>query len=213
MAPACSRKYPNLKNNFKADLSKEKQLNPLLDRYYNKYLKKYTFDRILNLKQQLEGIDLILKDKQSNNLFFMDEKAQLDYVNESLPTFAFELFYQKNGQQKQGWLFDSNKKTHFYALNTSIYADEKYTFTSCNITFVNLEKLIAHLFSFGLTQKFLEQTALIHKNVHGKLILEELHPKKEGYLFFSTLNKAEKPINLILKLDYLIGIGVAKRLV
>jgi hypothetical protein len=176
-------------------------------------LKKYTFERVFNLKQQLSGIDLILKDKQSEKPFFVDEKAQLDYVNDSLPSFAFELFYQKKGKQKQGWLFNSNKKTHFYALITSIYADEKDTFTSCNITFVNREKLITHLSTIGLTKKFLEQMALVHKNVHGKLVLEELHPKREGYLFFSSQNKAEKPINLILKLDYLIAIEVAKRLV
>ncbi|MEC8832937.1 MAG: hypothetical protein VX772_11300 [Bacteroidota bacterium] len=114
-----------MKSKFKADLSKEKKLTPLLDLYYQKYLKHYTFERISHLNQQLQGIDLILKDKQSEKQFYVDEKAQLDYINESLPTFAFELFYHKNGNQKQGWLFDSSKKTHFYALVTSIYSDER----------------------------------------------------------------------------------------
>lgn len=176
-------------------------------------MKKYNSERVSNLKQQLQGIDLILKDKKSEKPFFVDEKAQLDYVNESLPTFAFELFYLKKGHQKQGWLFDPNKKTHFYALVTSIYADEKDMFTSCNITFVNREKLITHLSTIGLTQEFFEQKVMPYKNLHGKVVLEELHPKNDGYLFFSTQNKAEKPINLILKLEYLIAIGIAKRLV
>lgn len=61
----------------------------------------------------MQGIDLILKDKHLEKQFLVDEKAQLDYVNESLPTFAFELFYQKNGIQKQGWLFDASKKQSF----------------------------------------------------------------------------------------------------
>tara|TARA_E500000318_G_C3552484_1_gene209536 strand:- start:1588 stop:1719 length:132 start_codon:yes stop_codon:yes gene_type:complete len=43
--------------------------------------------------------------------------------------------------------------------------------------------------------------------------MKELDSKYEGYLFFSTKNKAEKPINLILKLEYLERIGIAKRLV
>jgi len=202
-----------LKSNFKADLSKEKQLTHLLDAYYQKHLKHYSFERISNLKKQLQGIDLILKDNISRKRFFVDEKAQLDYVNESLPTFAFELFYQKNGAQKQGWLFDASKKTQFYALITSIYSDEDDVFTSCNITFVNREKLILRLDEMGLNQKFLKQLAYVHGNLHGKLSLKELDSKFEGYLFFSTQNKAEKPINLILKLDYLMRIGVAKMLV
>ena len=209
----CSGKYPNLKSKFKADLSKEKKLTPLLDSYYQKHLKQYCFERISDLKKQLQGIDLILKDKNSGKPFFVDEKAQLDYVNESLPTFAFELMYLKNNVQKQGWLFDASKKTQFYALVTSIYSDEDDVFTSCNITFVNREKLIQHLEEVGLSQKRLERIISENHSIHGKLNLKQLNPKSEGYLFFSTKNKAEKPVNLILKLDFLIKIGVAKKLV
>lgn len=209
----CSGKYPNLKSKFKADLSKEKQLTPLLDSYYQKRLKHYGFERVSHLKKQLQGIDLILKDKQSDKQFIVDEKAQLDYVNESLPTFAFELFYQKNGIQKQGWLFDASKKTQFYALITSIYSDEDGVFTSCNITFVNREKLILRLEEIGLSRKHLEQLIFENRGKHGKINVNQLDAKTEGYLFFSTKNKAEKPVNLILKLDYLELIGVAKRLV
>jgi len=202
-----------LKSKFKADLSKEKKLTPLLDSYYQKHLKQYCFERISDLKKQLQGIDLILKDKNSGKPFFVDEKAQLDYVNESLPTFAFELMYLKNNVQKQGWLFDASKKTQFYALVTSIYSDEDDVFTSCNITFVNREKLIQHLEEVGLSQKRLERIISENHSIHGKLNLKQLNPKSEGYLFFSTKNKAEKPINLILKLDYLERIGVTKKLV
>jgi len=202
-----------LKSKFKADLSKEKQLTPLLDSYYQKHLRKYSFERVSNIKKQLQGIDLILKDKQSEKQFLVDEKAQLDYVNENLPTFAFELMYLKNNVQKQGWLFDASKKTQFYALVTSIYLDEDDVFTSCNITFVNREKLIQHLEEVGLSQKRLERIISENHSIHGKLNLKQLNPKSEGYLFFSTKNKAEKPINLILKLDYLERIGVTKKLV
>jgi hypothetical protein len=209
----CSGKLTNLKSNFKTDLSKEQRLTPLLDTYYQKHLKNYEFERVSNLKKQRQGIDLILKDNRSGNTYFVDEKAQLDYINESLPTFAFELFYTKNGVQKQGWLFDVSKKTHFYALVTSIYSDEADVFTSCNITFVNREKLILRLHELGLNQSFLEELALDQKEVHGKLVMERLDPKKEGYLYFSSTNKVEKPVNLILRLEFLNRLGVAKRLV
>lgn len=184
-----------------------------MDSYYDKHLKKYTFKRVSNIKKQLQGIDLFLKDNRSEKRFFVDEKAQLDYVNQSLPTFAFELIYLKNEVQKPGWLFDATKKTQFYALVTSIYSDEDNVFTSCNITFVNREKLILRLDEIGISQKELEGIISEKQNIHGKLNLEQLDPKSEGYLFFSTKNKAEKPVNLILKLDYLMRIGVAKRLI
>lgn len=146
-------------------------------------------------------------------MFYVDEKAQLDYVNESLPTFAFELSYHKNGYQKRGWLFDISKKTHFYALVTSIFSDEEKMFTSCNITFVNRKKLIGHLENLRLTEEHLTKVIRNNAQTNGKLILESLHPKKEGFLFFSTSNKAEKPINLVLRLEFLVEIGIAKRLV
>lgn len=189
MVHPCSRKYPNLKSNFKADLSKEKQLTPLLDYYYQKHLKHYTFERVSQLKQQLQGIDLILKDRQSGKQFYLDEKAQMDYINESLPTFAFELFYQKDGVKKQGWLFDASKKTQFYALITSIFSDEKFEFTSCNITFVNREKLIFLLDKKGLSRTCLEQIIADKQKVHGKLVLGQLNAKNEGYLFFLPKTK------------------------
>ncbi len=184
-----------------------------MDFYYKKHLKQYRFERIVDLEQQLLGIDVILTDKKSGKTHFVDEKAQLDYINERLPTFAFELFYEKDQAQKQGWLFDASKKTHFYALVTGIFSDEENRFTACNITFVNREKLIQHLTGLGLTHERFKEIMRQHKGHHGKIGLEKLHPWHEGYLFFSTQNKAEKPINLILKLDYLITIGVAKRLV
>lgn len=202
-----------MKSNFKADLSKEQKLTPLLDSYYQKHLKHYSFERVSQLKKQLQGIDVVLKDKRSAKQFFVDEKAQLDYINENLPTFAFELFYHKNKTQKQGWLFDTTKKTQFYALITGIYSDSKDIFTSCTITLVNREKLVQHLNDLGLTKNHLELLINKHKGQHGKLALEKLNVRNQGYLFFSTKNKAEKPINLILRLAYLIQIGVAKQLV
>ncbi|MEX0313938.1 MAG: hypothetical protein AB3N18_07155 [Allomuricauda sp.] len=202
-----------LKSNFKTDLAKEKRLATLLDSYYKKHLRVYHFERVHSLKRQLKGIDLILKHKTSSQTYFVDEKAQLDYVNESLPTFAFELLYQKNGVEKPGWLFDSSKQTHFYALITSIFSDEDGVYTSCNITFVNRQKLISCLAERGLTQSSIKETIIHHKDHHGKLILENLDPKTEGYLFFSRKNKAEAPVNLILKLEFLRCAGIARKFV
>ncbi|MBU2948302.1 hypothetical protein [Zobellia uliginosa] len=201
-----------LQSNFKSDLEREKELCLLLDRYYNQYLNHYTFERISDMKQQMAGIDLIFTHKTSGKQYHIDEKAQLDYVNENLPTFAFELSYEKNGILKEGWLFDTSKTTEFYALITSIYADAPNVFTSCKITLVNRQKLVHLLTERNLNSAILKRYTLPGENIHGKIKIEELHHRSEGYLYASTKNKVEKPLNLILKLDFLEEIGVAKRL-
>ncbi|TMU55099.1 hypothetical protein [Flagellimonas algicola] len=202
-----------MKSNFEDDLAKERLLSQFLDIQYQKHLRRYFFKRISDTEAQLQGIDLVFTHKQTGLLYHIDEKAQLDYPNENLPTFAFELCYEKDGEPKTGWFLDATKKTDFYSLITGIYADEKDKFTACNITFVNREKLLDFLASWKLTKEKMEQLALSQPDYHGKMELNMLNPQTEGYLFFSRKNKVEEPVNLILKLEFLIRIGVGKRLV
>ncbi|AZQ59739.1 hypothetical protein EJ994_13380 [Maribacter sp. MJ134] len=202
-----------LKSTFKADLKKERQLFPLLDRMYTLHLKHYRFERISAYDQQLKGIDVVFTHKTTGEKYSIDEKAQLDYINDDLPTFAFEIEYQKKELVREGWLFDTAKKTDFYALVTAIYEDSPNTFTSCKITLVNRKKLLAFLASKGITRQSLDQVIKKHPGKSAKQTLAQLHAKKQGYLYFSNLQKAEKPINLILKLDFLTVNGIAKRLV
>lgn len=202
-----------MKSAFKSDLEKEQQLSVLLDNYYQKHLKTYDFQRVSNLEEQLAGIDLAFTHKSRGERFYIDEKAQLDYINEELPTFAFELSYYKNSELRKGWLFDTNKKTHFYSLITAIYSDEPGKFTSCKITFVNRQKLVLLLESRNISEKVLTTQIVENTEKQGKVQMNELHHRKEGYLYFSSKNKVEKPANLILKLDFLVQNGIAKRLI
>jgi len=84
-----------LQSSFKRNLRKEQQLSQFLDSIYQKHLKHYNFERVNVMKRQLQGIDLVLRYRGTQNEFLIDEKAQLDYLNDDLPTFAFELCYQK----------------------------------------------------------------------------------------------------------------------
>ncbi len=201
-----------VQSNFKKDLQKEKELAVFLDILYQKHLKKYTTKRVNDIKQQLKGIDVLFTHKKTKKVFNVDEKAQLDYIGEDLPTFAFEITYLKNTKRKNGWLFNTSKTTQFYALITAIYKDEPDKFTSCKITFVNREKLIALLLSKNITLQALSNCVKRNTKKQGKITIKELDSFTEGYLYFSSTNKAEKPLNLILKLDFLIENGVAKRL-
>lgn len=199
------------KSAFNTDLAKEKRLAPLLNHCYQNHLCHYDFRRITNLKDQLLGVDVVFIHKKTGQEYFIDEKAQLDYINEDLPTFAFELYYYKKGAQKEGWFYDENKKTDFYALVTAIYDDKDRLFSSCKITLVNRKKIQAILLQKGFQKNVFKNQHDI--NNHGKICVEALNDRKEGYLFLSTKNKAEKPLNLILRLDWLLEMGVAKRLV
>ena len=198
-----------LQSSFDEDLENERRLSVLLDDYYKKHLKHYNFERIRDVPLQLMGVDLILTHKTTGKTYFVDEKAQLYYLNEDLPTFAFELSYLKKGTLKKGWLFDLSKKTDFYALITAIYSDEPNIYTSGKITMVNRKKLITLLKSKNLRFENFENRNL----KQGKITIQELNPQTEGYVYFSKNKKVEKPLNLILKLDFLIERGIAKRLV
>jgi len=202
-----------LKSTFKEDIKKEQQLAALLDAYYSEHLKQYNFDRKLDNNSQFAGIDLVLTHKETGQRYSVDEKAQLDYINEDLPTFAFEISYKKEGVLKKGWLFDADKKTEFYSLITAIYSDAPNIFTSCKITLVNRKKLIDVLSQKGINEALLTNYADTHDTAHGKLKLRELNHRTQGYLYISSKNKAETPVNLILRLDFLLKNGLAKHLI
>ncbi|WP_350286722.1 hypothetical protein [uncultured Croceitalea sp.] len=197
-------------SSFQDDLTKERLLAAFLDGIYVKNLRQYTFERVTHIERQLLGIDLTLTHKTSGKSYHIDEKSQLDYINEDLPTFAFELSYLKKKKERLGWLFDQKKKTDFYALVTAIFQDDN-EYSSCKITLVNRNRLIALLTNLG----FQADTIKSHRTngVHGKTTLPFLDPKTQGYLYLSKNNKVEQPLNLVLRLEWLLRSGVAKRLV
>ena len=200
---------------FKSDLAQEEILSKYLDIIYKE--KKIEFERIFDLELQHQGIDL--KMFVNSNEYLIDEKAQLHYINSDLPTFTFELSYIKNNFLKEGWLFDSNKKTQYYFLITGIYLKKDKTelktpedIDKLKITSVNRDKLIQHLSKIGLN------TSKLHKydnsfrktNSYGKNDIIELNKYSEGLIYF-TKHLVEKPINLQLRLEYLIKSKVAKK--
>jgi hypothetical protein len=186
--------------NFKSDLKQETILSKYLDNIYIE--KKLDFERIFDLHKQHQGIDVIITIK--SNQYFIDEKAQLHYINSDLPTFIFELSYLKNGVFKQGWLFDKNKLTEYYFLITGIFLKKGKNKLShpddidkIKITSVNRNKLIEHLSSIDLDkEKLLQYDSKLRKNnSFGKNNIPELNPKLEGLIYF-TNHLNEKPINL-----------------
>lgn len=201
---------------FKTDLEQETILSKYLDKIYNE--KGFDFERIFDLDKQHQGIDVIMVTKSVQ--FFIDEKAQLHYINSDLPTFTFELSYLKNGALKEGWLFDKNKLTQYYFLITGIFLKEGKNeladpddIDNVKITSVNRDKLIEHLALMKLDKERLFQydSKLRRDECFGKNIIPELNPKSEGLVYF-TEHLVEMPINLQLRLDFLLETKVAKKL-
>lgn len=199
---------------FVTDLSKEEILSEYLEKIYE--YKGLTFKRNKKLDKQIKGIDLEIFHK--NKTHYIDEKSQLHYLNKSLPTFTFELSYLKYGSLKKGWLFDSSKVTNFYFLITGIFLKSGKNELShvddlkrLKITSVNRFKLIEHLESKSLNECALNEydSSCRSNNLFGKNKINKLCPKTEGLVYY-TEHLSEKPINLQLRLNYLVKVGVAK---
>ncbi|WP_299521046.1 hypothetical protein [Winogradskyella sp.] len=199
---------------FHNDLNKEQILGVYLDAIYDKLNFKLT--RVKNSKLQFEGVDLIYQSK--NGPIFIDEKSQLHYINSDLPTFTFELSYLKHQEERKGWLLDRDKITQYYFLITGIFVKSGSNIDSglksCKITSVNRIKLIQLLASKGLTPNKLMTYAKEIRHMpqpDKKIVLQEINQKTEGCLVYSN-HLSEKPINVMLKLEFLISQGVAKQI-
>ena len=199
---------------FKRDLKKEQLLGIYLDELYNKIGLSLT--RVTDLNSQLKGIDLVYT--HHGNDVFIDEKAQLDYLNNDLPTFTFELSYLKNDVKKIGWFLDDTKSTTHYFLITGIYANSKSNLSKgikkCKITSVNRKKLNEYLASIGLSNKKLityDKDIRASNTKKNKTYITELDNRNQGCLYYSP-QLSEKPINLQLRLEFLIQKNIAKRI-
>ena len=205
-------------SNFISDLKNEQFLGLYLDEViYPKVFceKSKLFERIHDKTLQKKGVDIIYHDSLKS--WNIDEKAQLDYLNGSLPTFAFEISYMLNGQHKKGWLFDEEKETEAYFLITKIQVQKdtiQSGIKSLSLTSIHRHKLIQYLNSVGLTKKRIDEYESIIRRQKGdkkKFALNELNKFREGNMQIS-LFKHEQPINIILKLDFLEKKGIAKKL-
>ena len=108
-----------MESKYNEDYNKEVLLGKYLDTLYTDLFPGLTIERINDFAEQHNGVDLIIS--KGDDRYIIDEKAQLDYIDKTLPTFAFEITYLKGGQEILGWLFDKRKKTHKYFVITGIY--------------------------------------------------------------------------------------------
>jgi len=192
-------------------MKKEQLLGVFLDELYTKLGMK--FDRVLNIALQRNGIDLVITKNEKQ--FLVDEKAQLDYLDKSIPTFAFEIGTFVGSNHRKGWLFDEQKETTHYMLVTDIMLKQKGQFTKPNdiasvkLLWLNRNKLLQFLANEGLDFAYCRKAEeeAREKGLHGSIDID-----KEGLYFYLSAQKAEAPFNLIISRENLKKVGVELKL-
>jgi hypothetical protein len=196
-----------MKNCFNEDLSVEAKFSNYLDTLYptiKGLSKRFTFHRKSDLENQYAGIDLLLKKKESGKEHYIDEKAQLHYLNKSLATFTFEISYLKNGDWRKGWFYDKKKLTQTYFLFTSIQREPSSHFTSTRFISVNRAYLQNFLEENGLNEaRIFEYEKMFRADkdrYNGEQYINELD-RSFATFHCSFKNLREEPINLKIRLN------------
>ncbi|MFT4312216.1 MAG: hypothetical protein ACMXYF_03225 [Candidatus Woesearchaeota archaeon] len=186
-------------SNFEHDLSQEKVVAQFLDLHFYPFLTT-DFYRFTEKDAQLQGKDVLFT-LQNLHKIAVDEKAQTTYINQNLPTFAFEVSFFRNNQIRMGWLFDTSKVTNFYFLIWIKASKEK------NIRVEDIQELDCllidrkdiHIFlaTKNITVESIEEDIkyILNNKLTGKI---KYKSDEEAYFYF-TERLTEKPINIVIK--------------
>lgn len=199
-----------------SDMNAESELAEFLDKNLYAHLlgegRFLSIERMAEKEQQLQGIDVIAKTRSS--VAYIDEKAQLYYINKNIPTFAFELQFLKGGRVIEGWFLNDNLKTNHYLLIwpfasvDDVKKLKKEDFTKLDALMISKKKLREELASLGLDKQTLAQRAsqLRRTRTYGKITTGI----QGVYYFASDPSKyAESPINIVVSKARLISLADA----
>lgn len=195
---------------FRHDLSQEQFLQPFLDKCYAAH--RIQVERTSDWIDQSHGIDVRLTKGGRN--YAVDEKAQLHYIGQCLPTFALEVDLLVDGHLSPGWLFDEQKRTEVYAFvfditlqGNLVELHQPEQVASVQIVLVNRERLIRGLAAEGLDKgmlrrlaKELRATGSERRSVHAP-----------GVRVMLSQRLTEQPVNLLVTRRYLESIGQVLR--
>lgn len=184
-----------------SDSNAEQELAKFLDKYLYKNIPGFNARRVYDRADQLRGIDMILTNVEDLTELLIDEKAQLHYINNNLPTFVFEIDSIQRGYLAQGWLFNEDYETTHYMIiypnanheNTEIIKEDDFTEVECLL--IERDRIIAYLDECGWNQARIEGKALEirNSNIFGKYSIPN-----QRFSFFFTERLIEKPINIVI---------------
>jgi hypothetical protein len=191
---------------FSHDIQQEQILGRFLDDVYLGL--GMHFERIADKDLQNKGVDIVVT--KDGHRFLADEKAQLDYIGVSMPTFAFEIGGFKEEEHRIGWLFDAKKLTTHYILVTDIFLKEgtellsTEDIASVRLLWLNRARLLEFLAAAGFDRARCETA---EQDAREKRLTGKIPTGQRGLYFFLSDHKAEAPFNLIIGRDHLLKIG------
>lgn len=195
----------------KRDSRVEKEISKFMDeQFYSNKVKD--FIRFEDLDNQLKGKDVSFTLGKLKNIL-VDEKAQSQYINKNLPTFAFEIsFIRSSGDWTLGWLFDTTKENNYFILIWP-FASKDW-----NITKEDIIKLDCLLIDKLKIQKFLEKEGFNintmleeEKRIREHKLSGKINNSVSKYVYFyKTDHLSEKPVNIVIRKEKLIELAELK---
>ncbi|OEF96110.1 hypothetical protein [Desulfuribacillus alkaliarsenatis] len=192
------------------DMNAEVQLSRFLDKHFYTWLEKQnnniSVERSTDPNDQMKGIDICIHSEKGK--LFIDEKAQLYFINKGLPTFAFEIsFMNRKKELAEGWLFNNELLTDYYLLIWP-YATKKenvktedYTRLECLL--IKKRKIQNYLSNKGWNKDRIYKRAneIRKESLFGKI---EIENESNFYFFFSKpKDYSEQPINIVIRKNVL----------
>lgn len=167
-----------------------------------------SFKRVTDRTLQLQGVDVILT--QGEEVRYIDEKAQLYYINNTLPTFAFEIDSFQRGYLTEGWLLNNALLTTDYNL---IYPNARHNdlsiitkddFTLVEVLSITKKVLLKSLESYGLTRSYLLAAAQrIRKQCGSEMYRENTMCRYAKFVKSASYRYSEAPLNLVVQKSFL----------
>ena len=204
------------------DMSAEAQLAYFMDKYlYSDFPNGEAFDRIRRISdknEQLNGVDVEFIGKDGTR-YCVDEKAQLYYLNQDLPTFAFEIIFKRDGYDTTGWLCNSSLKTDLYMLIWPFATQDTSKgitwdkFTKADCLLIHKNKILKMLYDRGLSVEKMQRDAehIRRAGQIGKIPIEGLR----GIYYYASNPQRyrEAPINIVISKSILKGIAQRRYIV
>lgn len=198
------------------DMQAEQALAKFLDHHlYHELLRERkfaSFQRVTSIAQQKQGIDIIAR--SADQVAFIDEKAQLHYINNTRPTFAFELEFYIKGRRIEGWFLNrSLKTTHYLLLWPNAKTEDLTVIRDADFTVVEGIVISRQRIKKYLAQKGFDEDALKAKaeDLRSKRVSGPQPTSYAGIKFYVSPSSEylENPINIVISKKILAQIADA----
>ena len=189
----------------KMDMQAESELAHFLDQFFYSRLvnsgELTSAERVSAADIQRMGVDVIAK--KDHACAYIDEKAQLYYINEGLPTFAFELSFLFGEETRIGWFLNDELLTNRYFLlwphasTTDLCEITVDSFTVVYGLMIKKTVLLNYLESIGLAKQVLASFAHELRMNGAKGRVSTGH---EGVYFYVSESErySEAPVNIVI---------------